>query len=180
MKRSPAGSGTIRQRADGRWEARYTAGRDPGTGRQVQKSVYGASQAEVLKKLQIIHVERESGTFTEPSKMTVSAWMDIWQADYLGAVKPSTKDNYATHTKNHIKPALGAVKLQKLNPHQIQGFYNSMMTGEDALTAKTVRNIHGILHKALEQAMKIGYIKSNPSKATLLICASYHALLRRK
>ena len=35
------GGGTIRQRPDGRWEARYTLGIDSGTGKQIQKSVYG-------------------------------------------------------------------------------------------------------------------------------------------
>ena len=49
--RSAQGSGTIRQRKDGRWEARYTVGRDPGTGKQVQKSVYGSTQREVRKAL---------------------------------------------------------------------------------------------------------------------------------
>ena len=33
------GGGTIRQRPDGRWEARYTLGIDPGTGKQIQKSM---------------------------------------------------------------------------------------------------------------------------------------------
>lgn len=33
--RAAQGSGTIRQRPDGRWEARYTVGRDPGTGKQI-------------------------------------------------------------------------------------------------------------------------------------------------
>ena len=49
--RNAQGSGTIRQRSDGRWEARYTVGRDPGTGKQIQRSVYGATQQEVRKKL---------------------------------------------------------------------------------------------------------------------------------
>ena len=43
--RAAQGAGTIRQRKDGQWEARYTVGRDPGTGKQVQKSVYGAGSA---------------------------------------------------------------------------------------------------------------------------------------
>ena len=34
------GGGTIRQRPDERWEARYTLGIDPRTGKQIQKSVY--------------------------------------------------------------------------------------------------------------------------------------------
>ena len=41
------GSGTIRKRSDGRWEARYTTGIDPKTGKQTQKSVYGKTQKEV-------------------------------------------------------------------------------------------------------------------------------------
>ncbi|MDR1409228.1 MAG: hypothetical protein LBJ12_02940 [Oscillospiraceae bacterium] len=39
--RSPRGEGSIRRRADGRWEARFTVGHNPGTGKQIQKSVYG-------------------------------------------------------------------------------------------------------------------------------------------
>lgn len=50
-KRAAQGGGTIRQRPDGRWEARFTAGRDPGTGKQVQRSIYGDTQQEVRKKL---------------------------------------------------------------------------------------------------------------------------------
>ena len=34
--RNPQGGGTIRRRSDGRWEARFTVGRDPGTGKQVK------------------------------------------------------------------------------------------------------------------------------------------------
>ena len=49
--RNAQGGGTIRQRKDGRWEARYTVGRDPGTGKQVQRSVYGSTQKEVRQKL---------------------------------------------------------------------------------------------------------------------------------
>lgn len=45
--RNAQGSGNIRQRADGTWEARYLTGRDPGTGKQIRKSVYAKTQKEV-------------------------------------------------------------------------------------------------------------------------------------
>ena len=57
------GGGTIRQRPDGRWKARYTLGIDPGTGKQIQKSVYGKTQREVRQKLTAITAEIDSGTF---------------------------------------------------------------------------------------------------------------------
>lgn len=162
------GGGTIRQRSDGRWEARFTVGRDPGTGKQVQRSVYGATQKEVRQKLAQVTAAIDNGTYTVPSKMTVGQWLDIWSRDYLGGVKPFTVLNYSQHIKNHIKPALGAVKLEALNTHTIQGFYNSLgkpQGDKPGLSAKTVKCIHGVLHKALSQAVKVGYIRFNPAES---------------
>ena len=45
-KRRANGEGSIRKRKDGRWEGRYTAGRDPVTGRTIYKNVLGKTQAE--------------------------------------------------------------------------------------------------------------------------------------
>lgn len=166
--RAAQGSGTIRQRKDGRWEARYTVGRDPGTGKQVQRSVYGTTQQEVRKKLAQLTAALDAGTYKEPCKMTVGQWLDIWSADYLGGVKPFTVVSYTGHIKNHLKPALGSVKLEALNAHTIQEFYNSLgaeREGKPGLSPKTVKNIHGVLHKALQQAVKIGYLRFNPADA---------------
>lgn len=118
--RAAQGAGTIRQRKDGRWEARYTVGRDPGTGKQVQKSIYGATEKEVLKKLQQVSVDIENGTYTEPSRMTVGQWLDIWLAEYNKEVKPRTLNLYKGQCSHRIKPGLGAVKLSALKPHIIQ------------------------------------------------------------
>ena len=48
--RTAAGSGSIRQRPNGRWEARLTLGYDEGTGKRKTLSIYGATQKEVKKK----------------------------------------------------------------------------------------------------------------------------------
>ena len=169
--RNAQGGGTIRQRADGRWEARYTVGRDPGTGKQVQRSVYGSTQKEVRQKLAQAVAALDSGTYTAPSKMTVGQWLDIWQQDYLNSVRPRTVEAYCCQIKNHIKPALGAIKLEALNSHTVQSFYNSLSQpkgDKPSLSPKSVKNIHGILHKALQQAVSIGYIRFNPVDACTL------------
>lgn len=159
------GEGTIRQRPDGRWEGRYTAGRDPGTGKQIQKSVYGKTKQEVSQKLQRIGVEQDDGTYREPSKLTVSAWLNIWIEEYTGHLKGRTRIEYSKHVKNQLIPAFGAVKLSALTPHEIQSFYNRLLSGDSgpALSPKTIKNIHGILHKALSQAVEVGYLRFNPS-----------------
>lgn len=166
--RNAQGAGSVRQRKDGKWEARYTTGRDPGTGKQIQKSVYGSTQAEVLKKLQAVQVDMERGTFTEPSKITCGAWLDIWVSDYCKHLKPRTRELYEGHISHRLKPALGATKLQKLRPTQIQAFYNGLMCGGDALSPKTIKNLHGLLHKAMQQAVEVGYLCSNPTQGCKL------------
>lgn len=70
--------------------------------------------------------------------------------------------------RTHLKPGLGAIKLDMLDAHTVQGFYNGL--GEDtkqreALSPKTIKNVHGVLHKALQQAIKDGYIRFNPADA---------------
>lgn len=156
--RNAQGGGTIRQRPDGRWEARYTVGRDPGTGKQIQRSVYGSTQKEVRQKLAQITAAIDSGTYKEPCKMTLGQWLDIWQRDYLGGVKPATVTVYTGNIKNHIKPALGAVRLDQLHPHAVQGFVNGL-----DLSPASVRLAYKVLHQALEKAVDLGYIARNPA-----------------
>lgn len=81
------GGGTIRQRPDGRWEARYTLGIDPGTGKQIQKSVYGKTQREVRQKLTAITAEIDNGTFTQEDKTTVEQWLNIWLTERYETTK---------------------------------------------------------------------------------------------
>ena len=169
--RNAQGGGTIRQRKDGRWEARYTVGRDPGTGKQIQRSVYGATQKEVRQKLAQAVAAIDSGTYTAPQRMTVGQWLDIWTAEYLGDIKPKTVESYQCQIKNHIRPAMGAIKLDVLDAHTIQKFYNRLSVGKDGkpgLSPKSVKIVHGVLHKALQQAVEIGYIRVNPANACKL------------
>ena len=165
------GSGTIRQRPDGRWEARYTLGIDPGTGKQIQKSVYGKTQREVRQKLTAITAEIDSGMYQEPCKMTVNEWLDIWLKDYQIGVKDSTAYLYERQAKLYLRPALGNISLETLKAHTVQRLYNSLSQehdGQPALSAKTIKNIHGVLHKALQQAVLLNYIRYNPTTACVL------------
>ena len=164
--RAAQGSGTIRQRKDGRWEARYVVGRDPGTGKQIRKSVYGQTQKEVRKQLQEISVSLNHGVYIEPTQMTVGQWLDTWLAEYTGNVKPFTLSAYSDRVRLHIKPYIGAVRLQALTPAACQKLYNDLQKEDGthkALSPKTIKNIHGVLHKALQQAVFLGYIPNNPT-----------------
>ena len=124
-KKNAQGAGTIRKRSDGRWEARFTVGFNPTTGKQVQKSIYGKTQKEVREKLTEVTMEVDTGIYVEPSKMTVEQWIEIWLDEYMFDKKWSTVKHYRAQVKTNILPALGRYPLSQLNPHLIQTFYNS-------------------------------------------------------
>ena len=157
------GNGSIRQRSDGRWEARFTVGRDPGTGKQIQRSVYGATQKEVAQKLRQATAELDEGTYHEPCRMTLGEWLDVWIAEYMNGIKELTTVAYKSQIDNHIRPGIGKIRLASLTAVDIQHFYNSLSEGKKPLSAKTIKNIHGVLHHALSQAVILGYIRYNPS-----------------
>lgn len=170
-KKNAQGAGTIRKRTDGRWEARFTTGFDPATGKQVQKSIYGKTQKEVREKLTQITAELDDGTYMEPSKILLADWLNTWLAEYTGSTKPHTKRSYEATIENHIKPALGDKTLRELTPVHVQRFVNhleSKKSNDKSLNPKTVKNIHGVLHSALQQAVRIGYLKVNPASLTIL------------
>ena len=164
-KRAPNGNGCITQRKDGKWMVKVTTGRNPGTGKPAYAYSYHDTQKEAREHLRQITADVDKGTYQEPSRMTVSQWLDIWTAEYLGAVKYGTQKTYKAQVKNHIKPAMGATKLQALRPHQIQKFYNGLQS-EKNLSPKSIRNVHGVLTKALSVAHKLGYIQQNPCDMT--------------
>ena len=174
--RAAQGAGTIRKKTVTRkgtaytyWEARITTGYDSGTGKQIQRSFSGKTQKEVREKMQAIAIELNNGTYKEPLKMTVGEWLDIWAKDYLNNVKPRTREIYEASIRNHLKPALGTIRLEALDTPTIQAFYNGLSspckTRDHALSPKTIKDLHGILHKALNQAAAIGYLRFNPADA---------------
>ena len=167
------------------WEARLSVGTDPGTGKQLVRSFSGKTQKEVREKMQAAAAAMNTGDYFEPSKMTVGAWLDLWLKEYTGDKKYLTVKHYTAQIETHIKPALGAVKLGKLTTPQIQSFYNELgrtghkiekkdkKTGKvtvtfEPLATKSIRNIHGVLTKALHTAVAVGYIKNNPADRVTL------------
>lgn len=171
--RAASGDGSIRKKIvkkNGKeytyWEGRNTCGFDPETGKQKQHSISGKTQAEVAQKLREVTAEIGQGTFKEACKLTVGEWSIIWDKDYLIGVKPRTQEAYRSILCTHIRPGLGAIKLEVLNAHTIQHFYNGL--SQKGLSAKTVKNVHGVLHELLQQAVRIGYLRMNPSDACTL------------
>lgn len=171
--RTANGRGTIRQRPDGLWEARFTVGFDPGTGKQKQRSVYGKSQKDVRKKMTAALKQLDDNSYLDADKRTVGQYLDAWLTEYVEPVrKPYTVDNYRRSIDLHLKPNLGAIRLQELRPEDIQRMVRRFTTGDKKagsqrsqkpLSPKTIKNIVGVLSSALQEAVNNQIIPRNPA-----------------
>ena len=159
-RRGASGGGTIRQRADGRWEARITIGRDPVTGKQKQRSFYGATQREVRQKLQQAAVEVDAGTYVEPNRMTLDQWLNTWLTEYKSGLRASSRETYLCVIRNRILPLLGREPLQSITPAKAQRFANALFAS--GLSYNSVSLATGILYSAFDRAARLGLTRSNP------------------
>ena len=179
-KRRANGEGNIRKRSDGRWEGRYTAGRDPETGKTVYKNVLGKTQAEVKAKLKQAIQENTEVDTLKAAQYTVGQWMDIWFENYAKIkVRPTSHQTYRGYIDNHIKPNIGKIQLGKLTTLELQKLYKKLLSkgrvdrieakGQPkGLSPKTVRNIHQVISSAMDFARSQKLIAVNPADSCAL------------
>ena len=179
-KRRANGEGNIRKRSDGRWEGRYTAGRDPETGKTVYKNVLGKTQTEVKAKLKQAIQENAEVDTLKAAQYTVGQWMDVWFENYAKIkVRPSSHQTYRGYIDNHIKPNIGKIPLGKLTTLELQKLYKKLLSkgrvdrieakGQPkGLSPKTVRNIHQVISSAMDFAKAQKLIAVNPTDGCAL------------
>ena len=178
-KRRANGEGSIRKRKDGRWEGRYTAGRDPVTGKAIYKNVLGKTQSEVKAKLKDA-IEKSGSLATIAERYTVGQWLDAWMENYAKLqVRASSYKTYQGFISNHIKPNLGDMPLEKLTAMDLQRLYKHLLESgrvectesrnkSKGLSVKTVRNINQMISSALNCAVEQRLIASSPTKGCVL------------
>ena len=179
-KRRANGEGNLRKRKDGRWEGRYTAGRDPETGRAIYKNVLGKTQAEAKAKLKQAIEEAKGLDAAKAGRYTVGQWMEVWFEHYAKVkVRPSSHQTYRGYIDNHIKPNIGKIPLEKLTSLELQKLYKKLLekgrvdrlesrNQAKGLSPKTVRNIHHIISSAMKLAQEQKLIASSPAEGCAL------------
>ena len=178
-KRRANGEGSIRKRKDGRWEGRYTAGRDPETGKPIYKNVLGKTQAEVKEKLKLA-IEKNNTPTVNADQYTVGQWLDTWMENYAKLqVRASSYKTYQGFIDNHIKPAAGDTPLDKLTTMDLQKLYKHLLdkgrverkeskNKPKGLSVKTVRNINQMISSACNCAVEQRIVATNPTKGCAL------------
>jgi hypothetical protein len=162
--------GHIRERSPGRWAIILDVP-DPQTGRRRRKwhSFRGTKREAQVESARLI-AAIQGGSYLEPSKMTVSSFLESWIEHMRSQISPKSHARYAELARKNIAPLLGSVVLTKLKPAAISSAYAKALTdgrrkGSGGLSPQTVTHMHRILKQALSQAVKWELIARNPADA---------------
>jgi integrase len=145
--------GTVFQRADGRWCAKYKDARG------IWRYLYRKSKGEARKALRAALKDRDEG-ITPPSKMTVEIYLNEWLEDMRDTVSHRTWLTREGFVRNHITPAIGTKKLSTLTADDASMLYRRKLA--EGLATSSVKRIHEILKQGLREAVRLNYISRNP------------------
>lgn len=172
-KRRKQGTGTIRQRKDGRWEGRAVIGYDE-KGLPKTKSVLAKTKRECQEKLKTL-LETVSGPKAEKIRpdMAFGEWLDFWYQNWSKPkLRPTTQACYEGKIYRHIIPELGKIPLNQLTQKDLQQFYTKLKKSGrlirtqqfgEGLSDTMVRGCHATCRSALEKAVQEGLLRTNPA-----------------
>ncbi len=157
--------GGMRERSPGVWEVRAEAGRDPVTGRrrQISRTVRGTKR-QAQKVLNGLVAELDQGnhvgsdaTFAD----VANRWLMISGAD----LSPTTLRRYRQLLDQHIFPALGDRAAHTIRTSDLDDLYLGLIS-QTGLAPATVRQVHSVIRRAFSQAVRWGWMTSNPAANT--------------
>jgi integrase len=162
--RRPKGSGTVKQLGPQQWWGQIMLGTKPDGTRNL-KSVYGRSEEGVNKQLADLKRRHDAGADLDAGNLTLAEWFDEWLAykAAMNANAPRTLESYRAEIARHIAPAIGDIRLAKLQTRHVK---RMLIAGrEKGLSLRTVQYHRSILHAALEHAVAVGAVPTNAAHA---------------
>jgi integrase len=153
-----SGEGNIRERSDGRWEARISVRSEDG--RLRRRSLYGASRGEVQQLLVKALRDQQQGFSLAAHRLTVAAFLHEWlETTAKPSIKPRSHERFEQIIRLHIIPTLGSLRLEKLGHQHVQRLLNAK--SEEGLAPQTVVHVRNVLRLALNHALKWNLVSRN-------------------
>ena len=155
-------SGSLRQKTRGVWEVRFDGGRDPLTGRrrQISRSVRG-SKRDAQQVMNALVAEADAGGFIGTST-TFEQLCIQWLALAENDLSPTTLRRYKNLLSKRILPALGSRRINSIRTVDLDRLYLGL-SNDVGLAPATVRQAHAVIRRAFRQAVRWGWIATNPA-----------------
>lgn len=145
-------------------------GTDPSTGKRKRLyfKVDTTDRQEAENELMIKKAEYLQEKLLEPSKETVTEFLERYLEDVRRNLSPATTRDYRGVIERYLEPEFGHMKLQELTRAKVQQVYNSLRKksnrSDKPLKASTIKHINLVFKSALNVAVDEGLIKDNPAR----------------
>ena len=161
MTKRADGESSIYRDANGRWHGWVSMGGVRADGKPDRRHVSATTRKELLPKVRDLEKKRDAGvSHTAGRQMTFGQWLDHWLTIAKRSVRPSTYVGYEGYVRNHIKPALGHHRLDKLQPEHLDSFYADLADVKGLSSAMQLQQ-HRVISRALKIALQRGRIPRN-------------------
>ena len=152
----------MRERKPGKWELIVPVGKDPLTGKPKYRSrSVSGNRKEAERKLRELCAEVEDGRIVG-GDVTFGHLLSEWLNASREELSPTTVKEYERLIAKRIGPALGNEPLWKTSAIQLDRFYMAL-SRQTGLGSSSIRPIHSICRRSLRQAVRWGWIASNPA-----------------
>ena len=171
LKRARNGAGSVKDLPNGKVRIYFMMPANPITGKPPYRtSVDGDNEEAARLKMNKRIAAMSEGEYKKPSYMKLSVWLEKYINEYMDNLKPNTKIEYENTIRRYLMPNLGKYRLFELNPSLVKGVYNQLQkkSARGGVSAKTIRNINALLHSALDKAVILKYLPSNPLMGIVL------------
>lgn len=154
------------------WSVVIDLGRDPATGKRTRKwhSGFRTRKEAEQARIQILS-QLQRGEYVPPAKQKLAEFLaEDWLPSIRASVRESTWDSYRRTIELHVQPHIGSTQLQRLAPGQLNSLYAMLLTegradGRGGLSPRSVRYVHAIIHRALNDAVRWNRLARNPATA---------------
>jgi len=152
-------------KVNGRWKSTIDLPVGPGEKRK-QRTRRFDTEEEANRDMTEFLTTVDTRTYVDPVSMTFGEYMTEWVTINAEGREPSTIQGYKSKIDKQIIPQLGHIKLQDLDALDLRRFYHYLLTegrldGPGGLAKSTVRQIHFIIHGALEAATELNLVPFN-------------------
>lgn len=137
----------------------------PLNGERRRKKIRRKDKKELLAELTKVKAELARRGDLPTSSQTVEQWFTYWVEKVAAKeVRPNTLDGYRRTVNNHIIPAIGKVKLDKLTATHVRRVHDSILA--KGLSSTTALLAHRTMSVSFKIAMREGRIGRNPAELT--------------
>ncbi len=157
--------GRVSKRTDGRkgWrlEIDTTDPKKTGKRKRIVRSGFPTKGAAQDALAQLVNDQKRGVNLRSTPKL--GEWLaSEWLPAAAATVRPTTARLYSTMIRAYVIPHIGGLKLDEVTASSLTALYGEL---SERLAPKTIRNVHGLLHRALRDAVRWKLIAANPADA---------------